>query len=134
MASVTPSTFSAEHDPSNQSLSLTIGPQTPELWIKTVGSLIQDRSKEYGDRDAVVVPWQSVRLTYQDLADRSCIVAKAMLEMGIRYGDCVGIIAGNCHQYIEVFLGAARIGCPVVVLNNTYSPDELKQAVTRSGE
>lgn len=46
----------------------------------------------------------------------------------------MGIIAGNCYQYIELFLGAARIGCPYVVFNNTYSPDELKNAVLASGK
>jgi acyl-CoA synthetase (AMP-forming)/AMP-acid ligase II len=33
-----------------------------------------------------------------------------MLEMGLRKGDCVGVMAGNCYQYIEVFLGGGRIG------------------------
>jgi acyl-CoA synthetase (AMP-forming)/AMP-acid ligase II len=60
------------------------------------------------------------------------ILAKAMLGMGLRNGDCIGIMAGNCYQYIEIFLGGGRIGCPVVVLNNTYTPGELKSAVQRS--
>ncbi|KAL2004686.1 hypothetical protein VTN00DRAFT_3214 [Thermoascus crustaceus] len=55
-----------------------------------------------------------------------------MLNMGLRHGDCVGIVAGNCYQYIEVFLGGARIGCPVVVLSTAYMPEELRSAVVRS--
>ena len=57
-----------------------------------------------------------------------------MLGMGLRHGDSVGIMAGNCYQYIEVFLGGARIGCPVVVLNTTYTPAELERAVRTSCE
>ncbi|KAK5263938.1 hypothetical protein LTR96_010656 [Exophiala xenobiotica] len=38
-------------------------------------------------------------------------------------------MAGNCYQYVETFLAAARIGCPFVVLNNTYSPKEVVNAL-----
>ena len=112
---------------------LIYGPQDPPLCTKTLGTVIEEQAVAYGDRPAVVVPWQSVRLSYRDLAERSLVVAKALLSTGcIRQGDCVGIMAGNCYQYVEVFLGAARIGCPVVVLNNTYTPDELRNAVSIS--
>lgn len=113
-------------------LALVHGPQEPQLCLKTMKALIDDQASRYGDCPAVVFPWQSVRLSYRELADRSKILAKAMLKMGLGHGDCVGIMAGNCYQYIEVFLGAARIGCPVVVLNNTYTPAELTNAVRRS--
>lgn len=108
------------------------GPKEPPLWFKTLGSLIDEQADIYGDRIAAIFPWQSVRFSYRQLADRSKILGKAMLEMGLRNGDCIGIMAGNCHQYIEVFLGGGRIGCPVVVLNNTYTPEELKNAVQKS--
>ncbi|KXH54738.1 4-coumarate-CoA ligase [Colletotrichum salicis] len=115
------------------SLSLIHGPTSPPLIIKPLGSLIEEQSKKHGDRPAVIVPWQSTRLTYRELADRSKVIAKAILEVGLHHGDRVGIIAGNCYQYIELFLGASRIGCPYVVFNNTYSPDELKNALLTSG-
>jgi acyl-CoA synthetase (AMP-forming)/AMP-acid ligase II len=80
----------------------------------------------------VGIPWQNCRLSYRQLSERSKSLAKSMLEAGLQHGDCVGIMAGNCYQYIEVFLGAGRIGCPVVVLNNTYSPAELSNAASAS--
>lgn len=108
------------------------GPKEPSLWFKTLGSLIDEQADTYGNRIAAIFPWQSVRLSYRQLANRSKMLGKAMLEMGLRNGDCIGIMAGNCYQYIEVFLGGGRIGCPVVVLNNTYTPEELKNAVQKS--
>lgn len=115
-------------------LALVHGPQEPPLWCKTLGNFIDEQATRFEDRPAVIFPWQSVRLSYRQLAGRSKVLAKAMLEMGLRHGDCVGIMAGNCYQYIEAFLGGARIGCPVVVLNNTYTPEELRNAVERSCE
>ncbi|KAJ4983157.1 4-coumarate-CoA ligase [Stagonosporopsis vannaccii] len=41
-------------------------------------------------------------------------------------------MAGNRIEYIEFFLAAARIGCPLVVLNNTYSAAELITALKRT--
>lgn len=113
-------------------LALVQGSKEPALWFETLGNFIDKQAAQYEGRPAVVFPWQSVRLSYSELAGRSKVLAKAMLEMGLRKGDCIGIMAGNCFQYIEVFLGGGRIGCPVVVLNNTYTPEELKSAVQKS--
>jgi acyl-CoA synthetase (AMP-forming)/AMP-acid ligase II len=106
-------------------IALVQGSTEPALWFETLGSFIDKQAAQYEDRVAAVFPWQSVQLSYRQLADRSKILAKAMLETGLRKGDCIGIMAGNCYQYIEVFLGGGGIGCPVVVLNNTYIPGEL---------
>jgi acyl-CoA synthetase (AMP-forming)/AMP-acid ligase II len=74
-----------------------------------------------------------MRQTYRELYLRSKIVAKAILRAGIEPGECIGIFASNCYEYIEVFLAGGRIGCPVVVLNATYTPKELLVAVEASG-
>lgn len=115
--------------------SLVYGPKKPALCTKPLGTIIDEQVSRFGDRSAVIVPWQSVRLSYRQLADRSRILSKAMLATGwLQRGDCIGIMAGNRYEYIEIFLGAARIGCPVVVLNNMYTPAELENAVRTSCE
>ncbi|KAH7124861.1 hypothetical protein B0J13DRAFT_149634 [Dactylonectria estremocensis] len=111
---------------------LIYGSQAPELWIKTLGTFLDEQADRLGGRHALVVPWQNVRFSYRQLADQSKIVAGALLGAGLGHGDVVGIMAGNRHEYISVFLGAARVGCPVVVLNMTYTPEELKNAVRLS--
>ncbi|CAK1360233.1 putative acyl-CoA synthetase [Cercospora beticola] len=113
-------------------LSILNGPTDQPLWTITLGSLIDFQARAHGDRTALVVPWQNVRRSYNDLATRSKIIAKALLQSGLRYGDCIGIMAGNCSEYIEVFLGAARIGVTSVVLNSNYTPTELCNAISFS--
>lgn len=113
--------------------SIVHGSTQEPLWSITMGALIDTQARIYGDRQAVVFPGQRTTKTFHDLLVRSKLIAKALLEAGLQNGDRVGITAGNCIEYIEVFLGAARIGCPVVVLNSTYSPEELLRAVTFSG-
>lgn len=110
------------------------GPTSPLLWNKTLGSLITSQAKQYGSKDAVVVPWQNVRLSYNDLEEASRKVALALLSADLRHGDTVGIVAGNRAEYIEILLGTARVGVISVVLNNTYTPTELKAAVRQAGQ
>lgn len=99
------------------------------MFETTLGRLTDEQARKYGSQTAAVFSWQQCRLSYDELAQRSRLLARSMLAMGLKQGDCIGIMAGNCYQYIEVFLGAARIGCPLVVLNNTYTPEEMKKAV-----
>lgn len=113
-------------------LSVVSGPENTSLWNKTLGYLIEEQSQQYGDQIAVSFPWQQIRMTYRRLAYRSQLVANSLIQDGLQPGDCIGIMAGNCYQYIEVFLGGGRIGCPIIVLNNTYSPQELLQAIVSS--
>lgn len=114
--------------------SLVNGPSTPSLWSKPLAEVIKEQANKYAEREAVIVPWQSARLTYGRLGERSALVAKALLDTGVKRGDCVGIMAGNCYQYIEVFLGAGRIGTPVAVFNTSFSPQDLETMIARTGE
>lgn len=119
---------------SQTDLALVYGKTEMPLWTKKLGDVIDAQGEQYGSKVAAVFSWQNQSLSYLYLAQRSKVLAYAMLSMGLQHGDCVGILAGNCYQYLEVFLGSARIGCPVVVLNTTYSPNELKNALAQSGK
>lgn len=121
-------------DDQNAGASLVHGPSSPPLWSKTLAELIRERATRYGEREAVLVPWQSARLSYAKLGERSALVAKALIENGIRHGDCAGIMAGNCYQYIEIFLGAGRIGSPAAVFNNPFTPQELEKMIAHTGQ
>ncbi|KAH8754375.1 hypothetical protein F5883DRAFT_650584 [Diaporthe sp. PMI_573] len=113
-----------------QDLSVVYGPTTPELSMKTLGTLVREQARDFKNCTAVIVPWQSVQFTYHELANRSELVTKSLIAMGLKRGQCVGMMAGNCHQYIEVFLGCARLGCPFVAMNNTFAPAELTRALS----
>lgn len=117
---------------SRKTMSFLQADQKSSLFSGRLGDLIDEQGSKNGTRTAAVFSWQSHSTTYAQLAERSRLLAKSMLESGLKHGDTVGIIAGNCYQYIEAFLGAARIGCPFVVFNNTYSAKELVVALAAS--
>ncbi|EAW07130.1 putative long-chain-fatty-acid-CoA ligase [Aspergillus clavatus NRRL 1] len=111
-----------------QLLSIVQG-ETPGLLDLTLGELLTLQSLRYGDHECLVFPWTGARWTYAALKDEADRVARGLLAMGIKKGDRVGIMAGNCEQYISVFFAAARVGAILVVLNNTYTPSELSYAL-----
>ncbi|KAB8222328.1 hypothetical protein BDV33DRAFT_229606 [Aspergillus novoparasiticus] len=108
------------------------GPTEPLICSKTFAQFIDEQAATYGRKPAMVSPWQGISLSYHELAERSKHVAKALLGMGLAHGDCVGIMAGNSCQHIELLMGGARIGCVVASLHSTYTPEELKRAVRRT--
>ncbi|KAF9885898.1 Acyl-CoA synthetase member 2 mitochondrial [Aspergillus nanangensis] len=113
-------------------LSIVYGPTQPELMEITLGELLSLQSLQFGDYECLVFPWTGARWTYADLDDEANRVARGMLALGIQKGDRIGIMAGNCEQYISVFFAAARVGAILVVLNNTYTPSELYYALDHS--
>ncbi|KAL6236828.1 hypothetical protein BDW75DRAFT_205818 [Aspergillus navahoensis] len=122
-------TLSHLQTPQPQQLSIVYGPTEPELLDVTLGELLTLQSLQYGDYECLVFPWTGARWTYADLNDEADRIARGMLAMGIKKGDRVGIMAGNCEQYISIFFAAARVGAILVVLNNTYTPSELYYAL-----
>ncbi|KAJ5625290.1 AMP-dependent synthetase/ligase [Penicillium lagena] len=113
-------------------LSIVEGPTQPELLDITLGELLTLQALRYGDYECLVFPWTGARWTYRDLKDEADRLARGLLAMGIQKGDRIGIMAGNCEQYISVFFAAARVGAILVVLNNTYTPSELYYALNHS--
>lgn len=119
--------------PQSQKLSIVHGPTDPPLVDLTLGELLNLQCLHYGTRECLVIPWTGARWTYNELNHQSSLLAAALLDMGIRVGDRVGIMAGNCEQYAAVFFAATRIGAILVILNNTYTPTEAQYGLKFSG-
>jgi acyl-CoA synthetase (AMP-forming)/AMP-acid ligase II len=118
--------------PNTATSSLVRGPTNLPLWHKTIGEILKEQAQRHAKKTALVIPWQNVRCTFQDLQARSEATARALLAAGLKNGEMVAIMAGNRVEYIEFMLGAARVGCPLIVLNNTYTPSELISALKRT--
>lgn len=121
--------LSYEPQPPEQHLSLLYGPVDPPLVDLTLGELLDLQCQHHGSQECIVTPWTGARWTYNDLNQQSSQLARALISIGIRVGDRVGIMAGNCEQYAAVFFAVARIGAILVILNNTYTSTEAQYAL-----
>jgi len=114
-------------------LSTLVGPTEPSLWNITLSQLLKQQTETTPSGQCVVFPEAGYRATYQQLYQSTLAVAKGLVAAGIRRGDNIGIFAGNCPPYVELFFAASHIGAALVVLNCTYNPSELRFALKHSG-
>lgn len=105
------------------------GPSDPPLMTLTLGDFLDHQCGLYGDRECAVIPWTNTRWTYNDIKHRSLVLAQYLYTIGVRPGDRVAILAGNCAEYIAVFYACMRLGSILVILNNTYTKSEATYAL-----
>ena len=76
------------------------GPADPPLMTLTLGDFLDHQCELYGERECAVIPWTNTRWTYNDIKQRSLVLAQYLYTIGVRPGDRVAILAGNCAEYI----------------------------------
>ena len=90
-------------------------------------ALIQDICYEavhkYGNRTA----FDSVndQITFDRLWERMSYIAGALSDLGLKRGERIGILSGNCTDYIVYHYAAAKIGAILLVLNTRHTRKEL---------
>jgi fatty-acyl-CoA synthase len=109
------------------------GPREPALLDETIGDCLRRIAGRYGEREALVSCHQDVRLTYAQLDAEVDRVARALLAVGLKPGDRVGIWSPNCAEWTLTQLATARAGIILVNVNPAYRTSELVYALNQSG-
>src|SRR5262249_29307166 len=109
------------------------GPTDSPLLEETIGERFFRVCAQFGDREALVVPYQGYRALYRDLWDQVDLAARALLANGVRAGDRVGIWAPNRYEWVIVQYATARVGATRVTINPAYKADELEYALRKAG-
>ncbi len=107
------------------------GASEPRLLDKTIGQQLVDTAAQFGARDALISRHQNVRLTYQQLLDRSFQLASALLRAGINKGDRVGIWSHNNVEWVLLQVATAQVGIILVNINPAYRTSELEYALNK---
>ena len=112
-------------------LSYVSGATSEPLKFMTIPQLLDRACERWGARDAAVFAASGTRLSWYDLRERSDAVAAALLALGIRRGNRVGIWAPNREEWILAQFGTARIGAILVNINPAYRTSELEYALNK---
>jgi long-chain acyl-CoA synthetase len=72
-------------------------------------------------------------LTYGEIKERAAKLATALVRLGIRQGDRVGVMLPNCPQYVIATFAILRLGAIVVNVNPLYTPREVLVVAEDSG-
>jgi acetyl-CoA synthetase len=71
--------------------------------------------------------------TFAELRDRSILAANLLLDQGLRRGDRLLLVLGNCVPLWEVMLGAIRMGAVIIPATPQLAPSDLADRVSRGG-
>lgn len=71
--------------------------------------------------------------SYAEFNRRCGQLVAVLRELGIQRGDRVAILANNCNQYLETYVGVPAGGMVVVPLNTRHAQPELEYALKDSG-
>ena len=80
------------------------------LLEETIGSAFDRTVAAHRDREALVVPFQDVRLTYRQLAEQVDRLARGLLGLGLDKGDRVGMWSPNNAEWVYIQFAAAKVG------------------------
>ena len=108
------------------------GTSSVRLIGQTIGHNLRDTARRFPDRDALIVPYQNVRLTYGEFDSKVDALARSLLAIGIDTGDRIGIWSPNNAEWVLVQYAAARIGAILVNLNPAYRSQEIHYALGQS--
>ncbi|HEY1356567.1 MAG TPA: acyl-CoA synthetase [Solirubrobacterales bacterium] len=70
-------------------------------------------------------------LTWEQLHRRSNALAHSLAEMGIGFGDGVGVMCRNHRGFIEVTAACAKIGASAIYLNTMFAGPQLAEVTSR---
>ncbi len=110
-----------------------VGDTTTPLLNETIGQNFDRAIARHGDREALVVPFQGIRLTYRELDVQVERVARALIALGLKKGDRVGMWSPNCAEWVYVQYATAKTGVILVNINPAYRTEELRYALAQSG-
>ncbi|WXL26838.1 AMP-binding protein [Ectopseudomonas mendocina] len=113
--------------------SYTRGQQDKSLLAMTIGEAFDATVARFPEREALVVCHQSLRYSWQTLAEAVERHARALMAVGIKRGDRLGIWAPNCAEWCITQFASAKIGAILVNINPAYRTSELEYALRQSG-
>jgi acyl-CoA synthetase (AMP-forming)/AMP-acid ligase II len=86
------------------------------------GHLLTRAALRYGDRPAWIAGDR--RVSFREAEGRVNRLAHALLGLGARPGDRVGMLMPNCYQGLETILAPMKAGMAVVPMNMRLHPEE----------
>jgi fatty-acyl-CoA synthase len=101
------------------------------LLFTTIGQALEQAAHAWGEREALVVCQQGVRLNYRQLNAAADELAAGLLTLGLVPGDRIGIWSPNRVEWVLTQFATAKAGLILVNINPAYRLAELDYALNQ---
>lgn len=98
----------------------------------TIGDLLDQMAAEYAGHEALVSVFENQRFTYAEFLDEVNCLVRALMAIGVKKNDRVGIWSTNCVAWVMTQFATAKIGAVMVSVNPSYRLYELEFALKQS--
>lgn len=116
-----------------QALSYVHGASDKPLIGQTIGQFFDAACSRHGEREAVVVRHQQIRLSYAELRATVDALACSLIRLGLQPGDRIGIWSQNNLEWVLTQFATAKAGLVLVNINPAYRRSELQYALQKVG-
>jgi HIP---CoA ligase len=97
---------------------------------QTLCTLLEESSKQYGDRLAVIDG--PLRMSYAELAAEVRTMARALMATGVQPGDRVAVWLPNTTHWLIAALGSHSAGASLVPMNTRFTGHEALEVLHRT--
>ena len=104
----------------------------PDIETLTQGSLLDWLADHRPEHEALVYPLRDIRMTYEDLHERTTVLARGLIGAGIEEGERVVLWADNQPDWVPLQLALAKIGAVLVTANTALTRSEIAYLLKQS--
>lgn len=98
--------------------------------MRFLGDIARLNAKRFGGETALIFEEQA--LSFSELNACADGIGRRLLEMGVRIGDRVALLAENCLEFFPIYFGIMKIGAVMVPLNYRCTIAELEHMLRDS--
>ena len=106
-------------------------PHTVEIPNAPLFHFLEESARKYPDRACTI--FKGAVMTFKEMNEISDRVAAALVDMGVKKGDRVGIFMPNTPQFVMAYYGILKAGGAVVATNPLYTPPEIEHQASDAG-
>ena len=89
----------------------------------TLGDLLDELAARHPEKEAIV--FGNHRINYKNLKDKANILACSLIDLGVKPGDRVALLAPNRPEWIIATFAIAKIGAITSAISTFSTPTEL---------
>jgi fatty-acyl-CoA synthase len=105
-------------------------PVPPWFAKRTIGSLLDERARRDGPREALV--FEGRRSSFAELAHDVDVLARGLIQLGIEPGEKVSLWMMNRPEWIHAALAVMRIGAVLVPINTRFRREDAAYVLGQS--
>ena len=97
----------------------------------TLFHLLETAAEKYPNSPCTI--FKGAKITYREMNAITDRLAAALVGLGVKKGDRVGLLIPNTPQFVMAYFGILKMGGIVVATNPLYTPREIEHQVNDAG-